>query len=133
MSIIWQIVSLSVLKMTSINSAVRNKYFPLSLFTAFFCHQLTQTMSDYLTSLVGGDGHRHSLFWPGALRRDSVHRPHLKGVVGVGLQLIDGHPGSLQAQLLGAEVDAVTTGLTTPAIGPAALTHHIVCQVLASS
>lgn len=51
----------------------------------------------------------------------------------MGLQLVDGHPGSLQAQLLGAEVDAVPAGLTAPAVGPAALTHHVVRQVLASA
>lgn len=90
-------------------------------------------MTGCLTGLVGGDSHRHGLFGPRALRRDSVHRPHLKGVVGVGLQLIDGHPRSLQAQLLGAEVDAVTAGLTAPAVRSAALTHHVVCQVLTSS
>lgn len=90
-------------------------------------------MSDCLTSLVGGDSHRHSLFRSRALRWDSVHCPHFEGVVGVGLQLIDGHPGSLQAQLLGAEVDAVTTGLTAPTVRAAALTDHVICQVLASS
>ncbi len=105
----------------------------------FFVFPLTQHESltlnviGCLTGLVGGDGHGHSLLRPGALRRHSIHRPHLEGIVGVGLQLIDGHPGSLQAQLLGAEVDAVTTGLTAPAVGPAAFTHDIVCQVLASS
>lgn len=99
------------------------------------CWVLTKTLATdgCLTGLVGGDGHRHGLFRPGALRRDSIHRPHLEGVVGVRLQLIDGHPGALQAQLLGAEVDAVATGLTAAAVGPATLAHHIVCQVLASS
>lgn len=51
----------------------------------------------------------------------------------MGLQLVDGHPGALQAQLLGAEVDAVAAGLTALTVGPAALAHHIVRQVLASS
>lgn len=102
-------------------------------FFPVFSDPLTQTTIGHLTSLVGGDGHGHSLFRPRALRRYSVHRPDLKGVVGVGLQLVDGHPGSLQAQLLGAEVNAVAAGLTAPAVGPAALTHHVVCQVLASS
>lgn len=49
------------------------------------------------------------------------------------LQLVDGHLGSLQAQLLGAEVDIVTARLTAPAVGPAPLAHDVVCQVLASS
>lgn len=86
-----------------------------------------------LTRLVGGDRHRRRLLWPRALRRDAVHRPHLERVVGVGLQLVDGHPGSLEAQLLGAEVDAVSAGLAAPAVGAAALTHHVVRQVLAPS
>lgn len=47
------------------------------------------------------------------------------------LELVDGHPRPLQAQLLGAEVDAVATGLAAPAVGPAALAHHVVGQVLA--
>lgn len=94
---------------------------------------LHRQVSDGLTSLVGGDGHRHSLLRPGALRRHPVHRPHLEGVVGVGLQLVDGHPGPLQAQLLGAEVDAVAAGLAAAAVGPAALAHHVVRQVLASA
>lgn len=107
----------------------------ISLFTPCLQHVLptNSLTSDCLTSLIGSDGNRHSLFWPRALGRDAIHCPHLKGVVGVGLQFIDGHPGSLQAQLLGAEVDAVTTWLTAPAVRATALTHHIVCQVLASS
>lgn len=83
--------------------------------------------------MVGGDGHRHGLLGPGALGRHAVHRPDLEGVVGVGLQVVDGHAGSLQAQLLGAEVDAVPAGLAAPALGPAALAHHVVGEVLASS
>lgn len=86
-----------------------------------------------LTGLVSGDGHRHGLLRPGALGRHAVHRPHLEGVVGVRLQLVDGHPGALQAQLLGAEVDAVAAGLAAPAVRPAALAHHVVGQVLASA
>lgn len=51
----------------------------------------------------------------------------------MGLQLVDGHPGSFQAQLLGAEVDAVTAGLTAPTVRPAALADHVVRQILAPS
>lgn len=47
------------------------------------------------------------------------------------LQLVDGHPGPLQAQLLGAEMDPVAAGLAAPAVRPAALAHHVVGQVLA--
>lgn len=115
MSIIWQVVS-NLLPVFSFLPPPR---------------QLLPIVCDCLTSLVGGDGHRHGLFGPGALGRDSVHRPHLEGVVGVGLQLVDGHPVPLQAQLLRAEVDAVAAGLTAPAVGPAALAHHVVRQVLA--
>lgn len=85
-----------------------------------------------LTSLVGGDGHRHRLLRPWALRGDAVHCPHLEGVVGVRLQLVDGHPGPLQAQLLRAEVNAVAAGLAAAAVGPAALAHNVVRQVLAA-
>lgn len=83
-----------------------------------------------LTSLVGGDSHGHSLLWPWALRWNTVHCPHLKGVVGVSLQLVDGHPGSLQAQLLGAEVNAIPAGLAAAAVRPTAFAHNIVRQIL---
>lgn len=49
------------------------------------------------------------------------------------LQLVDGHPGSLQAQLLRAEVDVVAARLAASAVGAAALTHHVVRQVQASA
>ena len=82
--------------------------------------------------MVGGDGDGHGLLGARTLRRDPVDGPHLEGVVGVGLQLVDGHLVALQAQLLGAEVDAVPARLTAAAIGSAALTHHVVRQVLAA-
>lgn len=47
------------------------------------------------------------------------------------LQLVDGHSGSLQAQLLRAEVDVVAARLAAPAVGAAALAHHVVRQVQA--
>lgn len=51
----------------------------------------------------------------------------------MGLQLVDGHPGSFQAQLLRAEVDAVAAGLTSSAVRSTAFAHHVVGQVLATS
>lgn len=49
------------------------------------------------------------------------------------LQVIDRHLGGPEAQLLGAEVDPVPTGLTPCPLGPAAFTHHVVAEVLASA
>lgn len=49
----------------------------------------------------------------------------------MGLEFIDGDPGPFEAELLGAEVDAVATGLAAPTVSATALAHHIVCQVLA--
>lgn len=51
----------------------------------------------------------------------------------MGLQVIDRHLGGPEAQLLGAEVDPVPTGLTPCPLGPAAFTHHVVAEVLASA
>lgn len=51
----------------------------------------------------------------------------------MGLQVVDRHLGGPEAQLLGAEVDPVPTGLTPCPLGPTAFTHHVVAEVLASA
>lgn len=86
-----------------------------------------------LTRLVGGNRHRHCLFWSGTLFGDPIDCPDLKCVVGVSLQVIYRHPGGAQAQLLRGKMNAVAAGLTALTIRTAPLAYHVVSEVLPSA
>lgn len=83
-----------------------------------------------LTRLVSGNRHRHCLFRSRTLLGDPIDGPDLKGVVGVSLQVVYGHPGGAKAQLLRGKMDAVATGLTALAVRAAPLAYDVISKVL---
>lgn len=86
-----------------------------------------------LTCLVGGYSHRDRLFRSRTLLGDPIDGPDLEGVVGMSLQVIYGHAGGAQTQLLGGKMDAVATGLTALAVRVAALAYDVIRQVLSAA
>lgn len=83
-----------------------------------------------LTSLVGCDGDRGGLIGSGVLRRHAVDRPHLEGVVGVRLQLVDGDTRVPQAELLRRVMYADAARLAPLSVRSAPFTHHVVRKIL---